>query len=412
MSQASYKQAWFIWSIGISFAIFQFTQQMAAGVMTNAWIQDFKTDALGLSYLSSIFYYGYLIFQIPAGLLFDRYGPRRVLTVAAIVLCLGCLLLAAATDFYVALLARFIMGCGATFSFVGLLCLVSEWFPSRRFAFFVSLSETSAMVVTSFTVILFAWIVSHSNWRFTMLLSGVIAALLSGAIFFFTKDKPDDQTNFGLSKKGMAEQLKIVFGNKDVWLCGLFGFFAFSFLTSFASLWGEPFLIKNHQMSLHQATTAASMTLIGIAIGGPAVSFISSKLQKRKPIMWSSMAIAFLGSLLLVMGKDLSTLSIFILVLLCGVMCSSYMLAFALAKEVTPRSVRGTAMAAVNLITMSSAIFLQPLIGWLIETNMFGLSPDKATSYRLALLTLPIGCIIAMCLVFKMRETECKGLDD
>jgi len=412
MNAPSNKQAWFIWMIAISFAIFQFTQQMAAGVMSNAWIHDFQTDPLGVSYLSSVFYYGYLIFQMPAGLLLDHYGPRRVLTIAAVVLALGCLLLAAASNFYVALVARFIMGCGATFSFVGMLCLVSEWFPAKKFAFFVSLSETVAMVVTSGTVIIFAWIMAHSSWRFTMVLSGVITAALATAIFFFAKDKPHAQADSEHPKSSMIEQLKIVFGNKDVWLCGGFGFFAFSFLTTFAGLWGEPFLIKNHHLSLSNATTAASMTLIGIAIGGPLLSFACSTLGKRKPIMWGSMLVTFLASFALFMGDNLSVFAIFVLVLFCGILCASYMLAFALAKEVTVRSVRGTTMAAVNLVTMSSAIFLQPLIGWLIKGNIFHLSHSVATSYRLALLILPIGCIIAMCLALMMRETYCHGIDD
>jgi len=408
----SAKHAWFIWSIGISFAIFQFTQQMAAGVMSNAWIESFKTDALGVSYLSSIFYYGYLIFQIPAGLWFDRYGPRRVLAIAAVVLCLGCLLLAAATNFYIALLARFFMGSGATFSFVGLLCLVLAWFPAKRFAFFVSLSETAAMVFTSLTVIIFAWIMDHSNWRLTMVLSAIIAAALAFAIFYFTKDNPETHVDLRPSNSSMIEQLKIVFGNKDIWLCGIFGFFSFSFLTIFASLWGIPFLTQNYQMSLDQATTAASMALVGIAIGGPLLSFISSKTGKRKPIMWGSMLIACLICSGLIFGKNLNPYFVILLILLCGMLSASYMLAFAVAKEVTVRSVRGTTMAAINLITMSSAIFLQPLVGCLIKTNFVYLSNTLDTSYRLSLLILPIGFLIAVVMALKMTETFCKGIDD
>lgn len=410
MKNTSQKQAWFVWTIAIIFVIFQFTQQMSAGVMTSAWMHDFKVGPIGLSYLSSVFYYAFLLLQIPAGLLFDSFGPRRVLCFAATILCIGCLLLSVAKTLSIALLARFIMGSGATFAFVGMLCLVSEWFPARRFALLVSLSETVGMVATSCMVVLFAWVVAHSSWQLAMNISGIIAGILAIAVFFFVRDKPHPDLEIGLKKKSIFSQLALVFGKKDVWLNGIFGFFAFAFLTIFASLWGEPFLMKTYHMSLHLATLGASMTLIGIAIGGPLLSFISSTICRRKPIMCGSMFIAFFASMALFTSNNLSTFMIFFLILLCGILSSSYILAFTMAKEITMHSVRGTAMAAINLIIMSSAIILQPAVGWLIHANICHLSHTNA--YRLALLIIPFGFLLAMVSTFFMRETFCRGIDD
>ena len=62
--------------------------------MVEELMRDFAVGAGVLGHLSAAYFYGYAGMQIPVGLLLDRFGPRRLMTVAALVCAGGCVLFA------------------------------------------------------------------------------------------------------------------------------------------------------------------------------------------------------------------------------------------------------------------------------------------------------------------------------
>ncbi|MCA1655349.1 MAG: MFS transporter, partial [Pseudonocardiaceae bacterium] len=76
----------------------------------------------------------YALMQVPTGMLVDRFGTRRVLAVAALLMGLGQLLFAFATPYPLGLLARAVLGVGDAMTFVSVLRLVAAHFPARRYA--------------------------------------------------------------------------------------------------------------------------------------------------------------------------------------------------------------------------------------------------------------------------------------
>ena len=184
---------WIMWAIATLFVLFQFILQISASVMTKPLMQDFHINHLGVSNLSASFFYTYLILQIPAGLLFDRFGPRKMLTMAALFLSAGCLCFATAHLLIVAIFGRVLMGTGSTFAFVGMLFLLSEWFHSKHFALMVGLSEMLGMLLTASGLIGLAWLIGHTGWRLAVGGSGIVAFVLAIVVFIIIRDHPSNK---------------------------------------------------------------------------------------------------------------------------------------------------------------------------------------------------------------------------
>ena len=55
------------------------------GVMMQELMRNFSIGANGFGFIASLFFYGYAVMQIPAGLLLDRFGARRLLIIAVTV---------------------------------------------------------------------------------------------------------------------------------------------------------------------------------------------------------------------------------------------------------------------------------------------------------------------------------------
>ena len=81
--------------------------------------------------------------MIPAGLLIDGFGVRRVVSAGSAVMGLGSLAMGMAASQGVLMSGRFLVGMGATVTFIGCLKIAADWFPPSHFG---TLSAVSATV--------------------------------------------------------------------------------------------------------------------------------------------------------------------------------------------------------------------------------------------------------------------------
>ena len=118
---------------------------------------------------------------------------------------------------------------------------------------------------------------------------------------------------------------------------------------------------------------------------------------------------------------NLSESSIQGLMFLLGLLYSAQAIVFAVGREVSPEEAAGTAMAITNMIVMLGAMFLQPLVGHLLDyswsTHAVDAGMMQATvdnlhktytvdDYQFALSVIPVGIILAGLLTFFLKETH------
>ena len=71
-------RAYLAWAaVAIAYAI-AFLQRVSPQSVNLNFMTDFSTDAAGVAMLASSYFWGYTLMQIPAGILVDRFGVRRV----------------------------------------------------------------------------------------------------------------------------------------------------------------------------------------------------------------------------------------------------------------------------------------------------------------------------------------------
>lgn len=122
----------FICALASLFYVYDFILRIIPGTIFTFLTKYYNLDSASLGFLSSAFFLGYILMQLPCGLLYDRFGPRKVLSVAALVASVATYFFLATPYFSVATIARFFMGIGSACAYIGALVLVSRWLPSRR----------------------------------------------------------------------------------------------------------------------------------------------------------------------------------------------------------------------------------------------------------------------------------------
>ena len=116
----------------------------------------------------------YTLMQIPAGLLVDRYGVKRVVLVSMVASSLGSAAFALAPNLLDVFAARLIVACGDALVFTALLKLVAQSFADERFGMMSGISQVSGYVGGVIATTPLAAAVSGFGWRacFLFIVSG------------------------------------------------------------------------------------------------------------------------------------------------------------------------------------------------------------------------------------------------
>ena len=120
--------AWSVWGLGALLYLIGFYQRVAPAVITDQLMAEFAIGGAALGNLSAFYFYSYVAMQIPTGVIADRWGPRRLLTLGAAVAALGTAIFAMAPDISWASFGRLLIGASVAVAFVSMLKLASHWF--------------------------------------------------------------------------------------------------------------------------------------------------------------------------------------------------------------------------------------------------------------------------------------------
>ncbi len=126
---------------------------------------DFGTDAAGVAMLASSYFWGYTLMQIPAGLLVDRYGVKRVVLASMAASSLGSAAFALAPNLLDVFIARLIVACGDALVFTAMLKLVAQSFSDQRFGIMSGISQVSGYVGGAMATTPLAAAVTGFGWR-------------------------------------------------------------------------------------------------------------------------------------------------------------------------------------------------------------------------------------------------------
>ena len=135
-------QAWLMWSIPAFVFLIAFVHRAAPGVIAKDLMQAFGATGTIVGLLSATYFYAYAGLMVPAGLLIDTFGVRRVVAAGSAVMGAGSLLMGAAATPGALFAGRFLVGLGATVTFIGALKVAAVWFPPARFGFLSAVSAT------------------------------------------------------------------------------------------------------------------------------------------------------------------------------------------------------------------------------------------------------------------------------
>lgn len=413
-------QPWTVCIIGMLFYCYNYFLRVSPSVMQSDLTQTFHITATQFGVLAGFYYYAYTPMQLPAGIIYDKFGARFVLFLACLTAVTGLAVFVSADSYMTAGAGRFLVGLGTAFAYIGVLKLASLWLPANRFATVAGLTTALGMTSGALSQKYLTHIVEIFGYKTALHTALFIGVVLSFAILFIVKSRPSKSINSHnemltpLSIKELVGTLCIIFTNPQMWLIGLVGCLLYLPASVFLDLWGIPYLQAVYQLTPMQAVNISSITFLGWIISGPIIGMISDKIKRRRlPLMVTSgIAALLLCTIFYVPGVTLSEL--YIMFFATGFCCGSHPLCFALGKENNSTKTAGTAVAVTNMLIMLGGAIFQPIVGKLLDFHTTspiganGLPTYSASDYTFALSIIPIGVAFGIFIASFVKETYCE----
>lgn len=382
----------FIWVTAVVVYLAAVFHRTSLGVASLEASQRFGVGPAALGTFTVLQVGVYALMQVPTGMLVDRYGARRVLTVAAVLMGLGQLLFAFATSYPLGLLARAVLGVGDAMTFVSVLRLVAAHFPARRYAAIASFTAALGALGNLISTVPLSLLLVSAGWTTTFAVAGAVTALYSVVLVLRVRDNPIGAVPEPVDR---TESLRTVLRQvSQAWRTPgtRLGFWV-HFSTMFAPamlglLWGFPYLVQAQGLGTATAGLLLSLLVVGAIVGGPAVgTVISSHPEWRIPMVVGYL-VAALGVWAVLLGWPGGHVPLWLLVTGFGFLSlggPASTIGFALARDYNPLRRVGTATGVVNVGGFVAITVSALAVGLLLGVAE---SLALATAFRIAFLSV------------------------
>jgi predicted MFS family arabinose efflux permease len=258
-------RAYLAWAaVATAYAI-AFLQRVSPQSVSLNFMHDFSTDAAGVAMLASSYFWGYTLMQIPAGLLVDRYGVKRVVLFSMAASSLGSAAFALAPNLLDVFAARLVVACGDALVFTALLKLVAQTFTDERFGVMSGVSQVSGYVGGVIATTPLAAAVTGFGWRACFLFIACVG--LANLAFAKAVLKPDPVSHSNKTLKSVVVAARQSLSQLANWGCAMTFASHFAVVTTLSGVWGIPMVAHFFNISPTAAGAPLLAFMVGNAVG-------------------------------------------------------------------------------------------------------------------------------------------------
>lgn len=345
------------------------------GVIAPEMMSELNVDAHEIGLSSGAFFVIFAVLQIPLGVLFDRYGPRSVVSAMLVFAVVGSAVFGLAESLGVLVAGRFLIGLGFAGGMVGSLVVLSRWLDPIDFTRAMTILFASANVGSLLATSPLSAATDLVGWRATFLLLAVVTAVVAAGYFLIVRDeRPGSARPGSAGRTGRPETLAAsIRGIGDVFrLPGLIGVLplvalGYSSIVTIIGLWGGPFLHDVHAVDGIERGNLLSVLAVAFVVGTLAYGPVQRRVGTFGPVV---VAGGLASATLLLALAALAHMPLFVTLPLLVATCfvggfSVVLMGHGVA--LIPAELKGRGTTTLNGVLMGGTAILQITSGVVIE---------------------------------------------
>jgi ACS family glucarate transporter-like MFS transporter len=265
---------------------------------------------LGLSpqawgWVLGAFTLGYAFFEIPGGVIADRWGARAALTRIVIMWSIFTSLTGAVSGFAALLLVRFLFGVGEAGAFPGATSAIGRWFPRTERSRAQGVVWMASRIGGMISPILVVPLQKIWGWRTCFFVFGGLGLIWCVAWFLWYRDRPRDKAGIGAAEVALIESdgpraahrpvvWRQILRQANFWkLLGMYHLYtwgAFFYLS-----WLPTYLQKGRGFSEDQMKLWSALPFLLGALGNLGGGILSDRLCRRHGLKFGRRLVGTMG---------------------------------------------------------------------------------------------------------------------
>lgn len=399
----SRRVAWFVWMIASLFYTYQYILRVMPSIIMNDITQQFHINTTVFGQFSGVYYIGYSLMHLPIGIMLDRFGPRKVMSVCVLLTVIGLLPIIFTDHWIYPIVGRAMIGIGSSAAILGTFKIIRLSFKEQLFPRMLSLSVTIGLIGAIYGGGPVSYLCTTLGYKMVVELFVAIGLVLACVTYLIVPDIEPSRHGSVISN------IKRVCTNHRVMMLCCFAGLMLGPLEGFSDVWGPDFLSQVYGLNSSMAHYLPSMIFLGMCFGSPILSLAAEKTGQYLGVI-SIAGLLMFGIFTALVTGMLTVTSMTLCFILVGVCCAYQILAIYKASTYVPEELAGLTTAVANMIIMSFGYAFHTAIGFIINTYG-GIHVTQAFIYGIGVIpiTLATGILGFLYLTYQEKRDEVKS---
>ena len=374
--------------------------------LTPVLTSEFDLSAGNLGLLAGGYFLGFSLMQIPAGLLLDKYGPKKVVAYLLLIALISTISFAFAKSFTGLLISRFFIGVGVAACLMGPLTGYRVWFEDK----YQQRANSWMLMVASFGFVISTLpvqiLLPMIGWRSIFLIISILILLSIILILIFAPSWNYNVQNQNIQSAESTGRLSDVWKNKFFISLIPLAFLNYGGVQAIQTLWAGPWMLNVAGYTPLESATGLFWINITMLF---AFMFWGYILPKLSSLGIDSIKIVKIGLpisyiilfCIIIMGQKAGA-TMFTFYILSSIVLSLTQPALALS---FPQNLAGKSLTSLNVFIHSGTFFVQWSIGLLIDLSR-KMGADTITSYKISFSIFLFLCILSYLFFIFFNKNE------
>lgn len=363
---------------------FSYSMRAINAVIAPDLVTDLSLTNAELGSLTSAYFFGFALSQLPLGVLLDRFGSRRVHGSLLLVAALGSFIFAVSNSGVGLWIGRALTGVGFAAGLMASLRLYRFWFAADRQQQLVSLmlvAGTSGALMATVPVRL---LIPYVGWRGIFLGIGIALLVISVAVFTLLprQEKLSPASGLGDGLRGY----RVIYADPYIWRFLLMAIILQGGFVACSTLWAGPWFTRVLGMTPDASAQALFWFNLVLMCSFLMLSTLVRRFEQRGWTLLHITSVTSVGILLThaalsVVGDPVIGVMLW---MLWAMLAVAYTPIQTWVCMTFPDHLAGRALTAYNMVLFSGVFLIQWLFGVLVDWCI-SWSPTEADGFRQAL---------------------------
>lgn len=328
-------------------------------------VAELSLDAAALGLLTSAYFIAFAAFQLPLGVLLDRYGPRRVEALLLLIGALGAVVFGLAHDVGQLAVGRALIGLGVSSCLMASFKANTMFWPPERLAvangYLLAFGGLGATVAT----LPVEWLLKSTDWRTLFFCLAALTVIAAGYIWFAV---PERGRGTGEPLRDQVRSVAALLASAMFWRVAPITVTAQACFLAYQGLWAGPWLrdVAGHSPDAAAAVMffVAAAIIVGYGLGGMIIDRMMRAGIRHGTVMTWGIGLYIAVQIPLVLNVTTGSSVLWVVFTLLG---TNSILGYSFLTRQFAKDQAGRVNSAMNLLVFLGAFAVQAGVGAVIN---------------------------------------------